>query len=218
MTEPVHVLIIDDRPENLVACEAALDEPGRVIVTAGTGNEGLALMLEHDFAVVVLDVQMPEMDGYEVAELMGYKDRTRHVPIIFVTAIEKEARRVARGYEVGAVDYLFKPVDPTILNSKVEVFCELQRQRRIAARRLEQIERQRAELERQLAEIRTLRGLLPMCCSCKQIRDDEGHWQPVEAYVSRRTHAEFTHGLCPTCLEQLYPDVDGDGDGDRRTT
>lgn len=128
-TERQSILLVDDRPENLLALESLLDDLDLDLVKATSGNEALGYVLERNFAVVLLDVQMPEMDGFEVAELMHRSERTKHIPIIFVTAISKDERHIFRGYEAGAVDYLFKPVEPDILRSKVRVFCELQGQK-----------------------------------------------------------------------------------------
>jgi two-component system cell cycle response regulator len=127
--EKVNVLLVDDRTENLIALEALLERPDIRIVKAESGNKALGLMLEFNFALVLLDVQMPEMDGFEVAELMRGKEKTREIPIIFITAINKEEKYVFQGYEKGAVDYLFKPIDPDILRSKVNVFLELHRKK-----------------------------------------------------------------------------------------
>jgi len=127
--EKVNILLVDDRSENLIALEALLDRPDLRIVKADSGNKALGLMLEFDFALVLLDVQMPEMDGFEVAELMRKKDKTKSIPIIFITAINKEERYVFQGYEKGAVDYLFKPIDPDVLRSKVNVFLDLHRKK-----------------------------------------------------------------------------------------
>lgn len=127
--EKVNILIVDDRKENLLALEALLENPEITIIKAESGNQALGLMLEFNFALVLLDVQMPEMDGFEVAELMRGKEKTRNIPIIFVTAINKEEKYVFKGYEMGGVDYLFKPINPHILKSKVSVFLELYRKR-----------------------------------------------------------------------------------------
>ncbi|WP_232493170.1 response regulator [Novosphingobium kaempferiae] len=127
---PIRILAVDDIRENLVALEAALDQTGVELVTASSGFEALELLLRQDFALALLDVQMPDMDGFELAELMRGAERTRGVPIIFLTAIATDERRKFRGFEAGAVDYLLKPIDITVLNSKVAVFVELARQRR----------------------------------------------------------------------------------------
>ena len=127
---PPNVLIVDDTPENLVALEVVLEDVDCNLVTAQSGNEALSKLLKEDFALVLLDVQMPEMDGFEVAEIMRSNKRTANVPIIFITAYSREDRNVRRGYESGAVDYLFKPVDPTALHSKVNFFLQLDTQKR----------------------------------------------------------------------------------------
>ena len=145
-----NILVVDDHRENLIALEAILDGEGRNLVMAQSGNEALALALKHDFALVLLDVQMPEMDGFEVAELMRKNKKTRHIPIIFVTAISKEQKYVFKGYECGAVDYLFKPIDQKILEAKVSVFLELDRQRKKLQQAVVQMKRLKDENERLL--------------------------------------------------------------------
>ncbi len=124
------ILLVDDKPENLFALERILGTLDAELHSAGSGPEALGLMLRHDFAAVLLDVQMPEMDGFETATLMREHAETRDVPVIFVTAISKEQRFIKAGYATGAVDYLLKPIDPEILLGKVRVFIDLERQRR----------------------------------------------------------------------------------------
>lgn len=124
---PVKVLLVDDLPENLVALEALIRGDDREIFRAGSGEEALSLLLEHDFALAIVDVQMPGMDGFELAEMMRGTERTRRIPIVFVTAAGREARYAFRGYESGAVDFLYKPLDPHAVRGKVNVFVELYR-------------------------------------------------------------------------------------------
>ncbi len=124
-----NLLLVDDRPENLMVLENILDTLECRLYKVTSGREALRLVKNHDFALVLLDVQMPGMDGFEVAELMRGTQKGRHIPIIFVTAISNEQQYVFRGYETGAVDYLFKPVDPDILRSKTQVFIELYQKR-----------------------------------------------------------------------------------------
>jgi len=119
------IAIVDDRKENLIAIKKILSPLTLDLYFAESGKEILSLSLDHDFAVILLDVQMPEMDGFEVASLLQSNDKTSHIPIIFVTAIDKEEKHVEKGHSLGAVDYLFKPIDPMILLSKVTVFCKL---------------------------------------------------------------------------------------------
>ena len=131
------VLIVDDRPENLDALEAFLEPLGARIVTAGSGREALRLLTTEQFAVILLDVQMPEMDGFETAASIRGRAETRSIPIIFLTGISASPENVFRGYEAGAVDYIVKPVDPAILRSKVAVFVELFEKTREIARQAE---------------------------------------------------------------------------------
>ena len=146
-TEETNILMVDDRPENLLALETILKRPGLNLVKASSGNEALGLLLDYDFALVLLDVQMPEMDGFETAELMRGNEETKHIPIIFVTAISKEHKHVFRGYETGAVDYLFKPLDPDILKGKVSVFLDLYEQKRTLTEMTRNLEQTVRELE-----------------------------------------------------------------------
>ena len=147
------ILLVDDHRENLIALEAILEAPGRQLVMATSGNEALQLALKHDFSLVLLDVQMPEMDGFEVAQLLRQGKKTRNIPIIFVTAISKEHTYVFKGYECGAVDYLFKPIDQQILTAKVEVFLDLDQQKRRLQQAVVQMKRLKDENERLLQAI-----------------------------------------------------------------
>ncbi len=125
------ILIVDDRQENLFALEKILERSGLAIMKANSGNDALALVLDYDFALILLDVQMPGMDGFETAEIIRGDSKTKHIPIIFVTAISQAQGYVFHGYESGAVDYLSKPLDPYILKSKVAVFMELYAKRKL---------------------------------------------------------------------------------------
>jgi diguanylate cyclase (GGDEF)-like protein len=147
MQTETNILLVDDKKENLLALEAILETPGLNIFTALSGNTALGLMLEHDFAVVILDVRMPEMDGFEVAELMRKSEKTKFIPIIFVTAFSKDENYIFKGYETGAVDYLFKPLDPVILKSKVNIFLELDRNKRELEQSNRKIEKQNERLK-----------------------------------------------------------------------
>src|SRR5436309_11367093 len=143
-----NLLLVDDRPENLLALEGILEPLGQNIVHAHSGEDALRQLLRHDVAVILLDVQMPELDGFETAHLIKQRARTSHVPIIFVTAISKDEEQVFRGYSAGAVDYVFKPFNPDVLRSKVAVFIELHEKN-------EQLRRQAVQLkEQELAELR----------------------------------------------------------------
>jgi CheY-like chemotaxis protein/anti-sigma regulatory factor (Ser/Thr protein kinase) len=153
------VLIVDDRPENLESLEVFLEPLGARIVTAGSGREALRLLTTDQFAVILLDVQMPEMDGFETAAYIRSRAETRSIPIIFLTGISASPEMVFRGYEAGAVDYIVKPVDPAILRSKVAVFVELFEKNREIARQAELLREQEQERrEREAAEQRLRRS------------------------------------------------------------
>ena len=132
------LLLVDDRAENLEVLSALLARPGISLLTATSGEAALELLLQHEVALALIDVRMPDMDGFQLAELMRGSERTRRVPIIFVTAGAPESHRIFKGYEAGAVDFLFKPLDPQLLQSKVSVFIELFRQRQQLAAQVEE--------------------------------------------------------------------------------
>lgn len=150
---PTKLLIVDDLPENLQALEALVRGDGREVYQAGSGEEALALLLQHDFAMAFLDVQMPGMDGFELAELMRGTEKTRQIPIVFVTAAGKELNYSFKGYEAGAVDVLYKPLDPRAVKGKVQVFVALYEQREAMRRQVEALEAARKEQEATQAKL-----------------------------------------------------------------
>src|ERR1700728_4495365 len=137
---PVYFLLVDDLEENLLSLDALLRREGLTLLKARSGDEALELLLRHDVALALVDVQMPGLDGFQLAELMRGNERTRRIPIIFLTAGNADRQRRFRGYETGAVDFIYKPIEPDVLRSKAEVFYELYRQR-------QQIAVQRDELK-----------------------------------------------------------------------
>jgi two-component system cell cycle response regulator len=140
------ILIVDDRPENLLSLESLLAMPDMTILSADSGNSALAMILDHDFALILLDVQMPGMDGFETAEIIRKNKRSRHVPIIFITAIGREDPFMTKAYEAGAVDFLYKPINPQILISKVRIFVELYKQK-------QELEKTGVELRQKIGEL-----------------------------------------------------------------
>jgi signal transduction histidine kinase len=151
---PVHFLLVDDLAENLLALDALLRRDGLVLLQARSGPEALELLLAHEVALALVDVQMPDMDGFELAELMRGTERTRRVPIIFLTAGNPDQQRRFRGYEAGAVDFLTKPIEPHVLRSKADVFFELWRERQEVARQRDELKLATAENVRLLDEAR----------------------------------------------------------------
>ena len=173
--DKANILMVDDLPQNLLALEAVLDDMGHSLVKASSGREALKHILEREFALILLDVQMPGLDGYETAALVREREQSRHTPIIFLTAINQSEAQVFKGYSTGAVDYIFKPFVPEFLKAKVSVFVDLYKTTKEARRQAELLLLANAELEREVAERRKAEEAL------QKIHDE------LEARVERRT-------------------------------
>jgi signal transduction histidine kinase len=150
---PAKLLIVDDLPENLLALEALIRTADREVYKALSADEALSLLLQHEFALAILDVQMPGMNGFELAELMRSTEKTKHIPIVFVSAAGREMNYAFKGYETGAVDFLQKPLDTLAVKSKVNVFVDLYRQRKTLKEQLEALERSRQQQETLLLQL-----------------------------------------------------------------
>ncbi|MEG4226054.1 response regulator [Microcoleus sp. N9_B2] len=191
----VNVLLVDDRPENLVALEAILNSPSYHLVQANSGAEALRCLLNQDFAVILLDVQMPGMDGFETATLIRSRDRSRSTPIIFITAFSSNDTHVFKGYSLGAVDYLFKPLEPEILTSKVQVFVELFQKTVEVKQQATQLAAVNSELSKSEERFRTL-------CACSPLgiylADVEGRC----TYINPRCQA-----ICGLTLEESLAEI-----------
>jgi two-component system sensor histidine kinase/response regulator len=172
----VNILLVDDQPANLLALEAMLQGLGQNLVKAESGREALKWLLSYDFAVILLDVKMPDMDGFETAELIRERDKSRDTPIIFLTAADKTHTEAVRGYAVGAVDYLVKPVVPEFVRSKVSVFVELAKKSELLRRQAEQL-REGEQAARELAETRA-----------ELVRDLEHKNQELESFSYAVSH------------------------------
>src|SRR5215213_7544592 len=173
--ERVNILMVDDHPQNLLALEAVLGDMGQNLVRANSGREALKHLLDREFALILLDVQMPGLDGYETAALVREREQSRHTPIIFLTAINQSDAQVFKGYSTGAVDYIFKPFVPEFLKAKVAVFVDLYTATKEAKRQAELLLLANAELEREIAERRKAEEEL------QKVHDE------LEARVERRT-------------------------------
>lgn len=164
---PTNVLIVDDVAQNLIALEAVLRSEQINVLTASSGAEALEILLAHDVAVAILDVHMPEMNGFGLAELMRGSPRTADIPIIFLTASPRSTPTAFRGYDAGAVDFLYKPIEPQVILSKVQVFVQLDRQRHLLALRARQLEQALALNETMLAvithDLRTPLSVVSLC-------------------------------------------------------
>ncbi|UPQ82413.1 hybrid sensor histidine kinase/response regulator [Pseudomonas knackmussii] len=159
-TDEANLLIVDDLPENLLALDALLKAPGIRVHQAESAEQALELLLRHEFALAILDVQMPGMDGFQLAELMRSTERTKQIPIVFVSAAGRELNYAFKGYETGAVDFMHKPLDTHAVRSKVSVFVDLYRNRKRMARQVEELERSRREQEVLLNQLRSTKAEL----------------------------------------------------------
>jgi PAS domain S-box-containing protein len=193
MNEKVNILVVDDHPENLLALESILVDPRYHLVKAHSGGEALKCVLNRDFAVILLDVHMPGLDGFETAALIKKRERSKQIPIIFLTAVSKSEQYIFKGYLVGAVDYVFKPFEPEILKSKVSVFVELYQKTEMVKRQgellrqVEQREHQRKLLEQQLASQQRYRSLAEAIPQIVWMSDLEG-----ETYYYNQRWFDYT--------------------------
>lgn len=204
MMEKATLLIVDDRPENLLALEQLLSSDDIEIVRALSGLEALEKTLDHQFALILLDVQMPDMDGYETAKLLRGNKRTSAIPIIFVTAALKDQDHVFRGYGSGAVDYLLKPLEPSVLQSKVKIFLELHRQRQLLEVKTKELDAKVAELEALQHELKASNEKLRLLSSRDGLTD-----LPNRRFFDETLEREWKRGLrdqTPVCL--ILADID----------
>ncbi len=191
--ERAKILIVDDEKVNIDVLVGLLKDDYKT-VAAKNGEQAFKRLEKPPLPdVILLDIMMPGMDGYEVCRRLNAGEETRGIPVIFLSA-KGASEDVVTGFKAGAVDYVVKPFRPEELTARVNTHIRLKKT--ISA------------LEKALKEIKTLKGMLPICSSCKKIRDDHGYWNQIESYIMDHSEAEFTHGICPECAKKLYPDLD----------
>lgn len=193
------VMIVDDTPDNLTVLRQMLTENGYHVRPALNGEIALGAVKTCLPDLILLDIMMPGMNGYEVCRRLKSDDCTKDIPIIFISALHELSDKI-RSFSVGGVDYITKPFQAEEVIARVGAHVSLFRLRT-------SLEEKVAELQTALEEIKTLRGLVPICSSCKKMRDDEGYWSQLEVYIQKHTEAELTHGICPECMKTLYPEV-----------
>jgi phosphoserine phosphatase RsbU/P len=195
----MRILIAEDDPTSRKILTAFLTKQGHEIVVTVNGAEAWQAMLQPDAPLLaILDWMMPEMDGIEVVRRVRAAETVQAPYIIILTARGDKADIIA-GLDAGANDYLTKPFDVGELRARVEVGRRMAEMQDALAGKIK-------ELSDALKQIRTLRGILPICASCKNIRDDQGYWSQVEVYVRNHTEADFSHSICPACERKLYPE------------
>ena len=196
----VRVLIVDDNVLALETIQEILERQGyRIAGRAMNGSQAIDLVAELMPDLILMDIEMPRLDGLEAARQIQVLCPT---PVVMLTAHDAPDL-VARAGEVGVMSYILKPPRPDVVALVLPLalarFRELQELRRV-----------NAELARALEQVKTLSGLLPICANCKRIRDDEGYWHHVENYIRDHSEASFSHGICPSCMQELYGDVPGE--------
>ncbi len=169
------ILAVDDKPHNLQFLGKLLSDSGYEVGMAQDGQQALNFVKKSRPDLILLDIMMPDMDGFEVCKKLKADFSVQHIPVIFLTA-KSDSNEVVRGFEVGGSDYVTKPFNSPELLARIKTQVEL----------------------------KILKGLLPMCAKCKKIRDDEGFWQQVDLYIEEHSQITFTHGICPDCLTDLY--------------
>jgi phosphoserine phosphatase RsbU/P len=193
-------LIADDDVTSRVILASVMKKCGHEVVVTENGTQAWETLQQPDAPrLAILDWLMPELDGSEVCRRVRARAHDRVSYLILVTT-RGDKHDIAEGLRAGADDYLTKPFSPVELSARIEVGCRMiELQDRLA--------NQVRELEEALAQIRTLRGIVPICANCKKIRDDKGFWNQVEAYITAHSQAQFSHGLCPECKAQLYVEL-----------
>lgn len=192
------ILVVDDIPANLSMLFKALEGAGYRVLIVTNGEDALVSATRQPPDLILLDIMMPGIDGFETCRQLKSNKTTRDIPVIFMTALNDTVDEV-RGFEMGAVDYITKPVQLDRVLVRIKTHLTLRKLQK-------ELQDKNAQLEEALANIKTLKDLLPICANCKKIRDDEGYWQEVEVYVRDHIDIRFSHSICPDCVKKLYPD------------
>jgi DNA-binding response OmpR family regulator len=200
------ILIVDDNLHNLNILASALKAYGFEPSVAQSGEETLELLNHSTPDLILLDVMMPGMDGFETCRHLKENPATRAIPVIFVTALADIESKL-KAFEAGGVDYVSKPLEFQEVLAPVATHLTLRDLQQQLEQKNNALQEKNLQLQEALDKVKTLRGLLPICANCKKIRDDGGYWQQVEAYIADHSEAEFTHGICPACMEKLYSDL-----------
>jgi len=194
ITNAGDVLIVDDVPENLTVLKQMLEEQNYRVRPAINGEIALRAVSSSPPEIILLDIRMPGMDGYEFCRRLKSVEKTRSIPVIFISALDELHDKV-KAFSLGGVDYIAKPFQEEEVIARVRTHLTI--------RRLQQsLEEKNDNLQKAMGEIKALQGIIPICAWCKKIRDDEGFWKQVEVYFSERSDVMFSHGVCPDCREE----------------
>jgi CheY-like chemotaxis protein len=201
-----NILVVDDTPDSLRLLVGMLTGKGYKVRPAPSGDYALTTIHKERPDLILLDIMMPEMDGYEVCRRLKADERTQDIPVIFISALDKVFDKVT-AFAVGGVDYITKPFEIEEVLARVNTHLTICNLQRSLQEKNEELQVKNDALEDALAKVKLLSGLLPICSHCKNIRNDEGYWQSVEVYIRDHSEADFSHGLCPTCVQELYPEL-----------
>ena len=191
------ILVVDDDLINIQVVKSALKDEYDVL-SAQNGHDAISRLKEHKPDLILLDVMMPEMSGFDLCSIIKSDAAFADIPVIFLTALDSNDGEL-RGLEIGGVDYITKPVNLPLLRQRVHNHIALkERTDRVRAQR-DLLVRKNNELERALARVKQLEGIIPICMYCKKIRDDQNSWHQLEQYITDHSGAFFSHGICPHC-------------------
>lgn len=207
------ILAVDDDPKVLAVTVRILKAAGYEVLEACTGQSALDLVRERHPDLVLLDVNLPDINGIEVCKQIKADSELKHHFVVLLSASQASSGQQAFGLESGADGYIGRPVPNRELLARLQAFLRIQKAEMALVKSKEQLNALLLEKEHLIKELRDaflqvkmLSGLLPICAGCKKIRDDQGLWNPVETYVARHSEATFTHGLCPDCVKNYFPD------------
>lgn len=198
----ISVLYAEDDSFTMNSILSMLKKKVQKIATATNGKEGIEVFNQSPTDLIITDIKMPEMDGLSMCrEIKGRRPQTQ----IIVTTAYSDLAYMLEAIDIGINQYVLKPIDMSRLYLAIDKCYETINLQRQLQRYYEEREALLKELQESLQKIKTLRGLVPICSSCKKVRDDKGYWEQIEAYIASHSDAEFTHCLCPECLQKLYP-------------
>jgi CheY-like chemotaxis protein len=205
--ERARILVTDDAPDVLLLTRTLLEDEGYEVFEATTGQECLESARKHRPDIVLLDVMLPDVTGTEVCRQIKSDPALGQTFVILVSGVRISSDFQADGLDVGADGYIIKPVTNRELVARVQSMVRIKRAEDALRQKEKEQERLILELQEALQEIKTLKGFIPICSSCKKIRDDAGYWDQLEAYISKHTDAVFTHSICPQCAEKVRAEL-----------